>query len=60
MKRIFWDWNGTLLDDTAAALATLNGMLAKRGAPPITMEFYRENFAFPVKPFYTGGMKGQD
>lgn len=53
MKRIFWDWNGTLLDDTAAALATLNGMLAKRGAPPITMEFYRENFAFPVKPFYT-------
>ncbi len=53
MKRIFWDWNGTLLDDTAAALATLNRMLAKRGAPPISMEFYRENFAFPVKPFYT-------
>lgn len=63
MKRIFWDWNGTLLDDTAAALSTLNKMLAKRSAPEISMEFYRENFAFPVKPFYTAiGMvlEGED
>jgi phosphoglycolate phosphatase len=53
MRRIFWDWNGTLLDDTQAALATLNEMLSKRGAPMISMEFYRDNFSFPVKPFYT-------
>lgn len=53
MKRIFWDWNGTLLDDTEAALATLNIMLEKRGSAKISMEFYRDNFAFPVKPFYT-------
>ena len=26
-----WDWNGTLLDDTQAALDTLNAMLARRG-----------------------------
>jgi phosphoglycolate phosphatase-like HAD superfamily hydrolase len=49
---ILWDWNGTLLDDTEAALNTLNIMLARRGADAIGMEFYRENFAFPVKPFY--------
>ena len=49
---ILWDWNGTLLDDTQAALDTLNIMLAKRGAAPIAMDFYRDHFAFPVRPFY--------
>lgn len=52
IKVLFWDWNGTLLDDTDAALATLNLMLAKRGKKPIGREFYRNRFAFPVKPFY--------
>ena len=49
---ILWDWNGTLLDDTEAALATLNEMIAVRGGQPIGMEFYRDHFAFPVRPFY--------
>jgi phosphoglycolate phosphatase len=28
-------------------------MLRERGAQEISMEFYRDNFAFPVRPFYT-------
>ena len=52
MSYILWDWNGTLLDDTQAALDTLNTMLVRRGAKPIGMGFYRDHFAFPVKPFY--------
>ena len=52
MRYVLWDWNGTLLDDTRAALDTINEMLAKRGAPAIGMDFYRDNFAFPVRPFY--------
>jgi len=52
MPYILWDWNGTLLDDTQAALDTLNVMLARRGAKPIGMDFYRDHFAFPVRPFY--------
>ena len=52
MKYVLWDWNGTLLDDTQAALDTLNVMLVRRGARPIGMDFYRDNFAFPVRPFY--------
>lgn len=52
MTYVLWDWNGTLLDDTQAALDTLNIMLERRGGNPITMEFYRDHFAFPVKPFY--------
>ena len=49
---IIWDWNGTLLDDTEAALATLNFMIEERGGKPISMSFYLDNFAFPVRPFY--------
>ncbi len=49
---IFWDWNGTLLDDTDAALKTLNIMIEERGGRPIEMPFYLDNFAFPVRPFY--------
>ena len=49
---IIWDWNGTLLDDTEAALTTLNIMIAERGGTPIGMPFYLDNFAFPVRPFY--------
>lgn len=52
MNYILWDWNGTLLDDTQAALDTLNIMLARRGGSQIAMDFYRDHFAFPVKPFY--------
>ena len=52
MKYILWDWNGTLLDDTQAALDTLNIMLARRGVRPITLEFFRDHFAFPCRPFY--------
>jgi len=51
-RYVLWDWNGTLLDDTQAALDTLNIMLARRGRRSISMDFYRDHFAFPVKPFY--------
>ena len=49
---ILWDWNGTLLDDTQAALDTLNIMLARRGVKPIALDFFRDHFAFPCRPFY--------
>ena len=52
MKYILWDWNGTLLDDTQAALDTLNAMLTRRGVKSIAMDFYRDHFAFPCRPFY--------
>ena len=52
MKYVLWDWNGTLLDDTQAALDTLNIMLARRGVKPIALKFFRDHFAFPCRPFY--------
>ena len=49
---VLWDWNGTLLDDTQAALDTLNIMFKRRGAKPIALDFFRDHFAFPCRPFY--------
>ena len=61
MKYILWDWNGTLLDDTQAALDTLNIMPTRRGAKPIALKFFRDHFAFPCRPFYDAiGMHVED
>lgn len=52
IRHIVWDWNGTLLDDTAACVGALNRVLSRRGVPPVTQEQYREIFGFPVQNYY--------
>jgi phosphoglycolate phosphatase len=49
---IFWDWNGTLLDDTTVCITTMNGMLSRRDMPEISVEYYKEVFGFPVIEYY--------
>jgi phosphoglycolate phosphatase len=49
---IFWDWNGTLLDDAALCLSTMNDMLLRRGMPTLTLDLYKEKFGFPVIEYY--------
>ena len=49
---LIWDWNGTLLDDTQASVDALNDQLVQRGLDPVSVAFYRERFAFPVRSFY--------
>lgn len=52
-SHVFWDWNGTLLDDVDWCLGVLNGMLQKRGLPVLeSVERYREVFGFPVSDYY--------
>ena len=51
-KMIIFDWNGTLIDDVWLNLNAINGVLEKRKINPITIEYYRENFLFPVSKFY--------
>lgn len=51
-KLIIFDWNGTLIDDVWLNLNAINGVLEKRRIKPITTEFYRESFSFPVSGFY--------
>lgn len=49
---IIWDWNGTLLDDIRASLASVNDMLALRGKQPIDIDFYKECIGVPIIKFY--------
>ncbi len=52
-KLIVFDWNGTLLSDTAASLKASNACLDFYGYPPITLQRSREVFNFPIIHFYT-------
>ena len=51
-KLFVFDWNGTLLSDTAASLKASNACLAFYGYPPITLARSREVFNFPILHFY--------
>ncbi|MCL2462053.1 MAG: HAD hydrolase-like protein [Defluviitaleaceae bacterium] len=52
IRTILWDFNGTILDDTAICLRTINDMLGRRGISPVTMEKYLEIMDFPVIRMY--------
>lgn len=52
ISHVFWDWNGTLLDDVGAALDSVNDLLAARGLAPITLEVYRQCVDTPIIRFY--------
>ncbi len=51
-KHIIWDYNGTLLNDTALCVSIINNMLTARKLPTVTADKYRELFDFPVKDYY--------
>jgi phosphoglycolate phosphatase len=49
---IFWDWNGTLLDDVAECIEIINISLKKRSLQPLDLASYLEKFEFPIKKYY--------
>lgn len=49
---IFWDWNGTLLNDMHICIDSINILLKERGKESLTLEEYRKIFTFPVKDYY--------
>src|ERR1035437_5524564 len=51
-KHIIWDWNGTLLHDTALCLNIINGLLKSKNLKTLSLEEYRLIFDFPVKNYY--------
>lgn len=52
IQHVIWDWNGTLLDDVAASIATINTMLDRRGLERLSPARYRQIFGFPVRDCY--------
>ena len=52
-KTVFWDFNGTVMDDVSHGIRCVNHMLSKRGLPTIdSVEDYHQVFRFPVKEYY--------
>lgn len=52
VQNIFFDFNGTLLDDTELCFDAEAQLLKEYGLPPVTLDYYLDNFCFPVKKYY--------
>ena len=52
MNYIFWDFNGTILDDARLCFDILNEMLVEEERPTVTFEEYLMIFTFPVEAYY--------
>lgn len=51
-KYIFWDWNGTVLDDLDASLCAVNGLLEIYDKPPLDLDTYYSYIDTPIYKFY--------
>jgi phosphoglycolate phosphatase len=52
LRAVIWDFNGTLVDDTALAVRSINAQLSRRGLPLLTVNSYRAVFGFPMEEYY--------
>lgn len=52
IDHVIWDWNGTLVDDARLCVNIVNGILSEMFIPKVSLEFYRDNFSFPVHSYY--------
>lgn len=52
VENIFFDFNGTLLDDLDLCLKLLNLLLDEQNKPNVDMDRYKDIFTFPVKDYY--------
>ena len=53
MKRIVWDWNGTLFDDVELCFHCINSVLTSHHCQPLPdVEAYRNVFGFPIEDYY--------
>lgn len=52
VNTIFWDWNGTLLNDVQECIEIINVSLKKRSLQPLVLGEYLEKFEFPIKKYY--------
>ncbi len=49
---VFWDWNGTIIDDMKINFSVINTLLSDRKRNTISLTQYRQAFTFPIKEFY--------
>ena len=51
-SHIIWDWNGTIVDDAALCVEIVNELLQKYELQQVTLNYYTNNFRFPVREYY--------
>ena len=50
---IFWDWNGTIIDDVEICMETVNSLLKEYGKKPFSARAeYHKVFRFPIIDYY--------
>ena len=49
---VFWDWNGTIIDDLKINFFVINTLLSSRKKDAVSLSEYRHIFTFPIKEFY--------
>lgn len=52
IKYVFFDFNGTIIDDVDLCLNLLNKILKEQNKPLVSLERYREIFTFPIIKYY--------
>ncbi len=52
IKNVFFDFNGTLIDDVDLCFNLLNEFLTEQGKEKITLKRYKEIFRFPIIEYY--------
>ena len=51
-SHIIWDWNGTIVDDASLCVEIVNELLQQYELQQVTLDYYINNFRFPVKEYY--------
>ena len=51
-KYVFFDFNGTILNDVDLCLELLNKILSKQKKPLVDEKQYKNIFTFPIKKYY--------
>jgi haloacid dehalogenase superfamily, subfamily IA, variant 1 with third motif having Dx(3-4)D or Dx(3-4)E len=50
---VFWDWNGTILDDLQTGINCINVLFSRRGMPLFNSPAdYFDKFCFPIEEYY--------
>ena len=52
IKRLIFDWNGTLIADTLACMEADNHVLKAFGGRPVDLNSYRDTIIIPAINFY--------
>lgn len=52
IKNVFFDFNGTIIDDVDLCLELLNKILMGQNKPLVDIDRYKDIFTFPIKKYY--------